>query len=164
MGAASGLHFANLDVLPMAIFMESYRLTPHPLLRSQEPGGREAFTQCASLGFSFGIYLKHLCDKLPPISKGLIVVTARGHGAGRDPFAGWLLSLELQGPQLSTLSTCFSSLYFSPTAMSVLPGLQSPVPLHPLSQLRRYQMAESCSRPNGNPHRSLGHRICVPVP
>lgn len=38
---------------------------------------------CPQLGFSFGIYLKHFpCEKFPPISKGHIIVSARGHGAG----------------------------------------------------------------------------------
>lgn len=38
---------------------------------------------CPQLGFSFGIYLKRLpCEKFPPISKGHIIVSARGHGAG----------------------------------------------------------------------------------
>ena len=41
---------------------------------------------CPQLGFSFGIYLKHLlCGKFPPISKGHITVTARGRGAGGTP-------------------------------------------------------------------------------
>lgn len=94
---------------------------------------------CPQLGFSFGMYLKHLlCEKFPRVSRGLIIVTAREHGAGGPPLpAGFVVGTRGQGPQLSTLSTCSSSLHFSLMVISVLPGHQSPVALSPLIQLGR---------------------------
>lgn len=83
---------------------------------------------CPQLGFSLGIYLKHLlCEKFPLVSRGLTVVNVRGHGTEEThcQLASVMQSLGLR-PQLPTLSICSLSFYFSLMVVSVLPGCQSP--------------------------------------
>lgn len=94
---------------------------------------------CPQQGLSFGIYLKRLlCGKFPPISKGHITATARGRGAGGAPLPAGFCHWNSKDHSCPPSALAFLS--FSPRATSVLPGHQSPIPRHPLSQLSCYQM------------------------